>query len=158
MCELTTAGVRPPGQLDGRTPRPDQTHQDEVADSVVSAIHLVKETDRSKRWLGRDRLSTEEYGMSTALSHWLLNGYGNKGSEMFDWSNMENEVVTDEAAESDHYWFSILKVRKYVRKQSFLHWITWGFSLTILVFILVFNIMFSGTCTSLGESSTIILC
>ena len=89
MCELTTAGVRPPGQLDGRTPRPDQTHQDEVADSVVSAIHLVKETDRSKRWLGRDRLSTEEYGMSTALSHWLLNGYGNKGSEMFDWSNME---------------------------------------------------------------------
>ena len=90
----------------------------------------------------------------TALYHWLLNGYGNKGSEMFDWSNMENEVVTDEAAESDHYWFSILKVRKYVRKQSSLHWITWGFSLTILVF----NIMFSGTCTSLVESSTIILC
>ena len=76
---------------------------------------------------------------------------------MFDWSNMKNEVLTDEAAESDHYWFSILKVRKYVRKQSSLYWITWGFSLTILVFILVFNIMFSGTCTSLGESSTIIL-
>ena len=123
---------------------------------MVSAIHLVKETDRSKRWLGRDRLSTEEYGIS-ALSHWLLYGYGNKGSEMFDWSNMENEVLTDEAAESDHYWFSILKVRKYVRKQSSLHWITWGFSLTFLVFILVFNIMFAGTCTSLGESSTIIL-
>ena len=100
MCELTTAGDRPPGQLDGRTPRPDQTHQDEVADSEVSAIHLVKETDRSKRWLGRDRLSTEEYGMSTALYHWLLNGYGNKGSEMFDWSNVESKVVTDEAGES----------------------------------------------------------
>ena len=73
---------------------------------------------------------------------------------MFDWSNMKNEVLTDEAAESDHYWFSILKVRNYVRKQSSLHWITWGFSLTFLVFILVFNIMFAGTYTSVGESST----
>ena len=47
----------------------------------------------------------------------------------------------------------ILKVRKYVRRQSSLHWITaWNFSHHSCLCN-----MFAGTCTSVGEASTIIL-